>query len=135
VANVPRQRTARFDGDVSTPARARRFVAEALAAWGDDGLSDLAVLVVSELATNAVLHARTGYEVVVSSDHDGVHVAVRDGDERTPAVGQPDDLDVSGRGLVIISRLTTTWGVDARPGGKTVWVALPRSAPVTEDAG
>jgi anti-sigma regulatory factor (Ser/Thr protein kinase) len=98
----------------------RRFVRSSLEDWGDAG-SDV-VLLASELATNAVVHARSRFLVVVDRCDDCVRVEVSDDDTRPLAVPEVDQDSFSGRGLAMVVALADAWGVDHRPQeGKTVW--------------
>ena len=107
---------------------ARAFVGQRC---GDLGLSaeqcDDALLLTSELVTNAVLHGRSELCVEVTSLEDRVRVAVLDENSRHPAVviEDPDALD--GRGLALVAAVASRWGVDDRPMGKSVWFELSRA--------
>ncbi len=99
---------------------ARRFVAATLASWhlahGD------VPLLVSELVTNAVLHARSDFSVTVVAHDDRVRVEVFDSNPRLPAPADVPAEAYSGRGLLILQGLANAWGVEAHAGeGKTVW--------------
>ena len=85
---------------------------------------EAARLVLSELASNAVRHARTPFEVTVRVS-DVVWIGVRDASRRQPRVLFATAQDVSGRGLLVVSRLATRWGIDWRDGNKVVWAELP----------
>lgn len=94
-----------------------------------------AVLVVSELLSNAILHARPlpGARVLVAwALTDGcVEVAVSDGGSLTrPRPAQPSPSSIGGRGLAIVEHLSFRWGVRAGDVGTTVWAVLP--APGTD---
>lgn len=105
--------------------RARHGVIAALHGWGCEALVDATALVVSELVTNAVLHARTPLEVTLRQDGDGVRVAVRDLADGQPARRESASLASTGRGLMLLEALARSWGVDRHPGGgKTVWALL-----------
>jgi anti-sigma regulatory factor (Ser/Thr protein kinase) len=131
---------------VSVPA-ARRFVVDALTAWGEGRHVDDAELVASELTGNAALHAgaRFMYVTVDRSDEaPGVRVAVEDDGPvgadalhlRTPAVeaGSFDwtDLPATGRGLAIVAVLAAEWGVEETARGKRVWARLVEPGAVGE---
>jgi anti-sigma regulatory factor (Ser/Thr protein kinase) len=105
---------------------ARSNVGEALVAWGLDGLVDSATLLVSEVATNVVLHARTDFEVRVEQRGDRVRVSVSDGSDRS-ALRRRYGLEAgTGRGLALVETLSAQWGVDPAeaPWSKTVWFEL-----------
>jgi anti-sigma regulatory factor (Ser/Thr protein kinase) len=85
-----------------------------------------AVLLASELATNAVVHARSGFEVAVSTDVDRLRVEVSDADPGVPQVQWVPAGATSGRGLLIVETMAAAWGVTTLDGGgKTVWFELP----------
>jgi hypothetical protein len=88
------------------------------------GCREAARIVLSELASNAVRHARTPFEVTVRVG-DVVWVGVRDGSRRQPRMLFASTKDVSGRGLLMVSSLAIRWGIDWRGGDKVVWAELP----------
>jgi anti-sigma regulatory factor (Ser/Thr protein kinase) len=117
--------SARFPASYDAPGRARDFVAGTLERWGLSGaLLDDARLVVSELATNAVVHAGSAFTVELQRQGDGVNLAVSDDDPSGPVLREPHPLATSGRGLRIIATLAADWGVRADADGKTVWARL-----------
>jgi anti-sigma regulatory factor (Ser/Thr protein kinase) len=80
------------------------------------------LLVVSELATNAVIHAQSAFVVVVRQGDDGLGVAVADDNADEPSPRSPSPTREGGRGLRIVQQLTRLWGVLRVPGdGKVVW--------------
>jgi anti-sigma regulatory factor (Ser/Thr protein kinase) len=84
-----------------------------------------AALLVSELVTNAVIHGRTSATVEVHRPADTLRVTVRDDNPQLPAVGDAPDLNAeSGRGLLIVSKTATRWGIEAGEGGKAIWFEL-----------
>jgi anti-sigma regulatory factor (Ser/Thr protein kinase) len=114
-------------GDLAAVGQARRSIRRTLAAWGlGDDQVDSATLALSELITNAVLHAHGGCVVrVVLAD--GVLLAtVRDGGVAgvVPAGPVGDPLRVHGRGLQVVEALTSRWGHDVGADGTTVWFEL-----------
>lgn len=122
-----------FEPDGPNAGVARRFIAEAVAATGVS--SEEALLLASELVTNVVLHARTGFVVKMAVTEEAIRVSVTDENSRLPAlVDAPLDA-TTGRGLCIVDALADRWGVEPHPGGKTVWFEVPcragsdRSAP------
>jgi anti-sigma regulatory factor (Ser/Thr protein kinase) len=74
----------------------------------------------SELATNAVVHARTEYEVTVLVSEDLVRVEVWDLDPQLPLARSADGRP-GGRGLPLVEALAYRWGAETRPEGKVVW--------------
>lgn len=116
----------RFERDPRSSAAARRFVGEALRRWECEGLLDTVNLLVSELVTNSVLHARSEPDVAVLLTPDAVRIEVSDQGGALPDVVEPSDEATSGRGLALVETLSSAWGVEASPGGKTVWFEVGR---------
>lgn len=81
---------------------------------------DAIVLTVSELITNAHVHARSGAQVMLTWDSRCLHVSVHDADDGEPASPLPDDDRTSGRGLVLIDALADSWETRRQREGKTV---------------
>lgn len=114
----------------------RHRVQDVLVAWAPSTTWDLLSLggdlelLLSEVATNAVLHARTPFDVGLTLTDHLLRCEVSDDDPRTPRSEGPDadasnDLEsLGGRGLLLIDRLAQTWGIDQRLDGKTVWFTL-----------
>ncbi|MEY2461637.1 MAG: hypothetical protein QOG30_3467 [Acidimicrobiaceae bacterium] len=84
------------------------------------------MLLVSELASNAVLHAETPFEVTVSIDEARVRVAVSDSNPTMPALRTYVRESITGRGLHMVAASAARWGFDAQPDGKVVWFELRR---------
>ena len=103
---------------------ARRFVATTLHTWGCAGVVEVATLLVSEVVTNAVLHARSDLELHLISGGHFVRIEVADGSTTQPVVRDHSDDALSGRGLALVERLASAWGVRERPGGKVVWFEI-----------
>jgi anti-sigma regulatory factor (Ser/Thr protein kinase) len=114
-----------LDGVPSSVRRARRFVRDALRDVDREG-RDTAVLLASELVTNAVLHAGTPVELGVVVDDDLALVCVADGsDDSAAIVAQGHGVDrYGGRGLALVDGLSDRWGTETHAGGKTVWFTL-----------
>ncbi len=87
-------------------------------------------LLVTELVTNAVLHARTELHLIIETEPGIVRLRVEDRSPGTPVLRHYDTDDVTGRGLALVEMLATRWGVDPRPDGKSVWceITFPPSA-------
>jgi anti-sigma regulatory factor (Ser/Thr protein kinase) len=106
---------------------ARRFTRAALARHAiDAAIVDTAMLLVSELATNAIVHGTSTIRLRVGVGDD-IRVEVRDGSDDPPTVGVGDAERESGRGLAIVTTLAESWDWSPRPPGKVVWFALARS--------
>ncbi len=109
----------------SVPA-ARRFVTKALTDMDAAGASDDVAALVSELATNVVIHARTPYTVSVSRAGDTVRVGVRDLSRAVPRRRAYGVDSTTGRGLRLIATMASDWGIDADSGGKAIWFEVRR---------
>ncbi len=107
--------------DHTAAARARKFVAQTLESWGyDDAIAD-AELLVSELVTNAILHARSPAIVNIAKEKTGLRVAVCDSSTAPPRVRDYGPSAVTGRGMLLVDRIARRWGVDMNGNGKCVW--------------
>jgi anti-sigma regulatory factor (Ser/Thr protein kinase) len=111
---------------------ARRYVARALAGLPAD-VRERARLLVSELATNALLYSPGGFKVsAVYRPHDGVvRVQVTDFGDGEPRLARARATDEHGRGLQLVAAFSDHWGVDKHSGapGKTVWFELLTNQP------
>jgi anti-sigma regulatory factor (Ser/Thr protein kinase) len=105
---------------------ARDFVESILTSWGRADAAWTGALLVSELAANCALHARTEFSVTVHQGDEGrLRIEVADGSARVPQQRSYGLDATTGRGLRLVSQLAADWGVATRDGGKTVWVDLP----------
>jgi anti-sigma regulatory factor (Ser/Thr protein kinase) len=113
-------------GDVRGARRALRAALSAAAV--DDGLLERGLLVLSELVTNAVRHARSAFTVAVEADVTRVRIEVFDRDTRLPVAVAADDDAMGGRGLQIVGAYASEWGAgtEERDGirGKVVWAEI-----------
>ncbi|MGP4114204.1 SpoIIE family protein phosphatase [Streptomyces sp. 4N509B] len=111
-------------------ATARGFVRDTLQGWGLAELIEDAVVLTSELVTNAVVHAGTAAEVRCLRDERGIRIEVidRHPERQLPlaevARGQPDLSSEGGRGLMLCAALASRWGVDYTATEKCVWFRL-----------
>jgi anti-sigma regulatory factor (Ser/Thr protein kinase) len=119
--------------DVETPlapdpisARtARQFVGDTLQQWGCGGATEVALLLTTELVTNAVIHARTDLAVRIAANERCLRVAVSDASHDPPRLGPGfPGLEERGRGLPLVDALSSSWGVDWSLDGKAVWFEL-----------
>lgn len=116
MALLPRDRRSAVD--------ARDWLREFLRGRVPEPLTEDAVLVVSELATNALRHG-LGDVVVRAALEDGdLQLSVTDSGNELPALQPIDPTRVGGLGLRIVDELSAAWGVAPFPGGKTVWATL-----------
>jgi anti-sigma regulatory factor (Ser/Thr protein kinase) len=106
------------------PRIARAFVAENLQSWHLDDLIEPATLVVSEVVTNAVIHARSDAELVLERMPTALRISVTD---RGSGLTRDAASNVSdgGRGLLIVQQLSTSWGAEPTGDGNRVWAELP----------
>ena len=107
----------------------RRFLRETLDLWSLQAVGDAAAVVLSELATNAVLHARTDFTVRLSQPgKHALHLSVTDGSTRLPRWSE-DLHGPGGRGLRLIDALSADWGAMLNGmEGKTVWALVSPDA-------
>ncbi len=111
----------------NSPGKARAFTRRTLHRWGvpSDTAADTELLV-TEIVTNAVIHAGTPLQLELSRDGDHmVRFSVRDYSRDQPVLRWPAPGAVSGRGLQIVNRVASRWWVEDEPDGKVVWVELP----------
>lgn len=109
----------------SSPRRARAFVADVLDASGiASEIVERARLLVSELVTNAILHARSAATVTVEIRHRRVRVSVADSSRAMPRRRDPEPSECTGRGLHALDGLALRWGAMPTRHGKTVWFDL-----------
>jgi DNA-binding NarL/FixJ family response regulator len=106
------------------PRLARRFVTQALRRWELQSELDVVELLVAELVSNSVLHARSDVEVSVAVIDDRIRVAVFDSSREPPVRREAGPEDTSGRGLLMLDALAASWGTEFAPGGKSVWFEL-----------
>lgn len=123
--------------DHSSPGAARAAVRSVLTEVGLTAVLDEALLLTTELATNAVVHARTSLDVEITADADTVTVTVMDfrtgpithNYAKTAPNGSTrpiEQLEERGRGLLLVDQLATYWGTLHYPDGKGVWFRLDR---------
>ncbi|MFI6107035.1 SpoIIE family protein phosphatase [Streptomyces sp. NPDC051310] len=124
-------------------ATARAFVRDTLQGWGYGDVVDDAVVLTSELVTNAVIHAGTAADVLCLRTEDGVRVEVADRypEREVPLQGsgraQVHPERENGRGLLLCAALASRWGVEYSPTRKQVWfqLDLPERPVGTRSAG
>ncbi|MFE0174761.1 SpoIIE family protein phosphatase [Streptomyces sp. NPDC059002] len=111
---------------------ARRHLRDLLHDWADDDQVDSAVLMVSEMLTNVLVHtdgdALLVAEVTGEPGARRLRAEVADGSDDLPHKRRPGELASSGRGLVLMELLAGAWGVDPRGDGKSIWFELYEDA-------
>jgi anti-sigma regulatory factor (Ser/Thr protein kinase) len=114
---VPRQ--------LRSAAVARALTERVLTGWGIADLIADAQVVVSELVTNALVHAGTSAELRLAHHHRSLRIAVVDHGPGTPDPHAPSEARIGGRGLQIVDAISNAWGVENITGdGKLVWAEL-----------
>jgi anti-sigma regulatory factor (Ser/Thr protein kinase) len=108
------------------PRAARQFVVETLRGWGCERLVADAAVVVTELATNSVVHAHSDFVVTLSSRAGGVRISVRDTSGAPPVRANLAEARLSGRGVALVEAIASRWGTDLDSGGKVVWAEFHR---------
>lgn len=112
---------------------ARRFTARTLRNWGLADELDVALLVTSELVTNALVHTQGEVRLNLTLTADRLRIAVNDPSPRTPVKPATVDWEATGgRGLLLIEAMSQTWGSVPLSGGKQVWGELSLSSPREE---
>ncbi|MER5929853.1 SpoIIE family protein phosphatase [Streptomyces sp. NPDC002054] len=109
-------------------AGARQQVRQLLHDWADEDQVDSAVLMVSEMVTNVLMH--TDGDALLVAEAVGEHgtrrlrVEVADGSDELPHKRHPGEMASSGRGVLLMEMLADRWGVDPRGEGKSIWFEL-----------
>ena len=114
-----------FAPDPASVVAARRFLADQLHRWDREDVLWTALQVVSELATNCVLHAHTAFLVTVCVLPDGaLRLEVTDEAAAAPHLRHYGVDATTGRGIRLVAGLARSWGVEERPSGKVVWCEM-----------
>lgn len=111
-------------GQPGSVPTARRWARSTLASWGYPDAGWDAAQIVSELATNVTLHARSAFTVTLTVDEDCVRLEVEDSSPVLLQARQYGLTATTGRGLHIVASLSLEWGVSPRGDGKAVWALL-----------
>jgi anti-sigma regulatory factor (Ser/Thr protein kinase) len=134
--------TAAYQPEPKAAAAARRFVRETLQAWavapaaGGPGPVDDAVLLTSELVTNAIRHEVGGtVKLIITCAYGRFRVDVHDTSRSVPVpVDEPADAE-TGRGLLLVANLSADWGYYWTPAGKAVYFVLAFEDDLDEGGG
>jgi len=118
-------RRVRLPAEQTAPGAARSVVRSVVTEAGLDAVLDEALLLTTELATNAVIHAGTGLELVATVEAGRLTVTVLDEAPGPLHAGPPGGhADERGRGLLLVDRMAARWGTVHHSGGKGVWFQL-----------
>jgi anti-sigma regulatory factor (Ser/Thr protein kinase) len=102
--------------------QARRLVRAALEAGRAEVDADVAVLLTSEVVSNALLHARSPMILSINVERDAIRVAVHDASPATPHLRDYSPTAATGRGLHLVEALASQWGLDPADNGAGKWV-------------
>ncbi|MGZ4639650.1 MAG: ATP-binding protein [Actinomycetes bacterium] len=105
----------------SSVRAARDELRKHIAGWGDEDDRETALLLVSELVTNAVLHARSEVTVHLDATEERLRVQVDDASPEPPVRREAQSDIPGGRGLYLLDVLSEQWGVLTNGAGKSVW--------------
>ena len=117
--------TRTFAGRREDTRAARGFVLGMLEPWRGEQLAADTALVVTELATNAVLHAGSAFSVSLALSGGAIRISVGDTLPLGPRGADQELTAAPGHGLGVVAAMATRWGVETVPGGKAVWAELP----------
>lgn len=117
-------RSLRVSPDPESIKAVRAFVEQCCADWGVEASTDVAVLLASELATNAVRFARTPLVVWLGHRSDRIVLSVEDASPAPATARQAEAMEEGGRGLELVDALAQRWGERDLPSGKIVWAEI-----------
>lgn len=106
-------------------ATARSAAAAALHRWGLEKVEDAVLLLVSEMVTNALVHARSTAHLTLWQLSDAVRIEVSDDSPHEPRPRLAPAEATGGRGMLLVEALSSRWGTMERRDGKTVWAQVP----------
>jgi anti-sigma regulatory factor (Ser/Thr protein kinase) len=113
-----------LSAELRTVGEARRFLRGMLQQWNVDAYDFGAPQILTELATNAALHAHTEYTVVLTLEPEWLLVEVTDSSPALPQQRHYRPDSTTGRGLGLVEALSGSWGVEPSKSGKTVWARV-----------
>jgi len=126
-----------FPGELDSVRAARHYVAALLEPSADQALADDAAIIVTEFASNAVVHGKSAFTVVISlwpaswqpapGQGARIRIAVRDNAQVRWAAGPVPFPVMPGHGLSVVAQLASRWGVEPVPAGKVTWAELGAS--------
>lgn len=109
----------------ASATQARRQAREQLASIFLPDALDTVALLVTELVTNAILHARTPLLLQIETRPHHVRLCVEDASDQQPELRSYASDAVTGRGLALVEALASSWGVESTSSGKVVWCEIP----------
>jgi anti-anti-sigma regulatory factor len=124
VAPPPRRYWRRMQPSPAAAALSRATIAAACGAWRLAHMADRAQLIVTELVSNAIVHARTEMKLQVVLRDPYLHIALADGSRRAPRRLPGGGRAFGGRGLILVETLSAGWGSTPTRDGKVVWATL-----------
>jgi anti-sigma regulatory factor (Ser/Thr protein kinase) len=122
-----------LEPELTSVRRARHWLGDALSGQPDEP-TDTAILLTSELVTNAILYAPGPVRVVLTLEQDVIRVEVHDSSVVEPLSKSYDAEALTGRGLDLLGALSDSWGVDLSDSGKAVWFQLGGQGPGNSEA-
>jgi anti-sigma regulatory factor (Ser/Thr protein kinase) len=111
----------RLAAETSSVRVARRAVTELLGGEVDPETLEQVVLCTSEVVTNAIEHGAPPIDLKVARNDGHIRIEVGDASPLRPRPSDPSPTSVRGRGLLIVDRCASSWGVDQGADGKVVW--------------
>lgn len=118
--------------DATSAGRARRLLRAALEGRDDEDTLDAAQLAISEIVTNALVHAGTAMRLRILLADRRLRVELTDGSPRLPSQRDFGTTAPTGRGLRLVEELVSRWGAYPLPGGKVVWFEISDEAALDE---
>ncbi|HEX6683199.1 MAG TPA: ATP-binding protein [Candidatus Limnocylindrales bacterium] len=123
--NSSRRLHVHLEAESAAPATARALVRRGCTRWGLSELCPNAELIISELVTNSVRHARSDVEVTLAVGEYYMHIHVRDRDHRIPRIYSRNSTSPEhSRGMRLVDGFASGWGTTTGPFGKSVWATL-----------
>jgi anti-sigma regulatory factor (Ser/Thr protein kinase) len=118
-----------FPAELRSVGAARRFLRAMLHDWNSDDYDYAAPLVLTELVTNATLHARTPYTVQLRLEPTHLVVEVADRSPRLPQTLRYATDATTGRGITLVNAFSSRWGTIPTADGKVVWAHIRPDEP------
>lgn len=110
--------------DLAVLAAVRSSLVAEVVGWGTEVDMATLELLLSEMLTNAMEHGSPPIAVALDWDGDRLRAEISDGSPQVPVHRSPAPGDAGGRGVWLVARNATAWGVEPMPTGKSVWFEL-----------